>query len=149
MEEDLHMALCVVKVLALVVIASALWSMSGGAAYMTDASAYAQGTNANSNLWLGPSAGLTETSQPAGPFGNRYEPPVFWNIGNISDYEQFQSKESRGVIGYVDKADAEQAAAEAAAKKGGFRGYASGPGINIKGYATGVPSTDGLVPNYA
>jgi len=151
MEEDLHMALCVVKVLALVVIAASLWSLSGsmggsGFGYATDG--YSALVEPSGGLpdasYLGP-WGPTEGSQ-VGRFSN-YEAPVFWNIGNISDYEANAAKTIQNTdpnaydVGGQNVIDAMVRARENAAPKKGYlleparkgyaylqspRGYASG-----------------------
>jgi hypothetical protein len=95
-EEDLHMALCVVKVLALVVIASSLYSISNSLSrgMATDGLFTGQGPNASwvpgpsqSNN-LGASAagyGAVNSQAILGGFAN-YEPPVFYNVGDVSAY---------------------------------------------------------------
>ena len=145
MEEDLHMALCVVKVLALVVIASALWSISNsvGSGYLVGA----QENSANSLLYLGPGRS-TDMSQPGmggqssvAYLSNRYEAPVFWNVGDISSYEGQQAGDAKNVIGYDGSAiawDVLKGAAPPATTEP--VGYAtSGPGYKTLGYATSGP----------
>lgn len=141
MEEDLHMALCVVKVLALVVIASALWSISNsiGSGYMVGA----EENSANSALWLGPGRS-TDMSQPGmggqsslAYLSNRYEPPVFWNVGDLSAYEGQQAGEAKNVIGYDGSAVAWDVLKGAAPPT---KGYATNsPGFKTLGYATNSP----------
>jgi hypothetical protein len=150
-EEDLHMALCVVKILALVVIASSLLSISGAMSgsnmgFASDPNlsvqtsllgrAYdvrAQANNVGSSAYQGPGYG-GETSQA--PFSNRYEAPVFWNAGDIASYESAQ--QSAAAAGPV--VNAYDAPAPAPAASGAFRGYAAdGLGVYIpsnRGYAT-------------
>lgn len=125
MEEDLHMALCVVKVLALVVIAASLWSMSGsGSSYglfsnnQFDASVISSANDPSSPTYLGPSR-ATE-----GSFSNRYEPPVFWNIGDINKFEEFQGAEVKNRKVYQDLADLEIAIASAKAASASLKGQA-------------------------
>jgi hypothetical protein len=92
-EADLHMALCVVKVLALVVIASSLYSISNS---LSRGMLTGQGVNAS---WVpGPSQSVNLGASAAGygsvnsqygvgtgQFAN-YEPPVFYNVGDVSAY---------------------------------------------------------------
>lgn len=159
MEEDLHMALCVVKVLALVVIAASLWSISGsvsggsGFGFATDgfsSPVISAPNNAGSASYLGPNRSF-EGSAPSGPFANRYEAPVFWNIGDINKYEEFQAGESKNKIKYEDPVEP--------STSGGFRGNFGlnvAPkgyfGLNVapKGYMgiPGIPTTVGTVSPY-
>lgn len=125
-EEDLHMALCIVKVIALVVIATSLWSMvSGGYGYASDFGVVPAPWDGSGSY--GSSAGLygTENSQAIlqkGGFGNRYEPPVFWDIGDVTTVNEFQhQKANLGIISYSDTQDAAPTSAPPAA--GTFRGY--------------------------
>ncbi len=138
-EEDLHMALCIVKVVALVVIASSLWSMVSGGGY-----GYASDFGVKPSSWdgsgsYGTSAGLynVENSQAIlqkGGFGNRYEPPTFWNIGDLSTVDQFQHQSSNlGIVSYAEPAAPAPTAVPPTT--GGFRGYNK----EVKrGYATNV-----------
>jgi hypothetical protein len=143
MEEDLHMALCVVKVIALVVIASALMSISGGLSgpsygyasnpYLSVSTSNAgksfnvtpEANNVGSSSYLGPGYGA-ETSQAY--FSARYEPPTFWNIGDINSYESVQS--------------AAASSGPMAAGSYDQKGYATnGLGVALKrGYATNLPN---------
>jgi len=144
-EDDLHFALCIVKIFALLVIASSLWSMSRSKYGMaTDRFGIEiQGTNPGSSAYLGPGYGSVQdqigiSGVHQAPFGNRYEPPVFWNIGDINSYESVQSADSASAMA-MQKQQAANAAAQSA---GHFRGYASDLGVKLKGYATGAPGID-------
>lgn len=154
MEEDLHMALCVVKVLALVVIAASLWSMSGsGSSYglfsnnQFEASVISSANDPSSPTYLGPSR-ATE-----GSFSNRYEPPVFWNIGDINKFEEFQGAEVKNRKVYQDLADGK---VNFGTFRGNFgltvppnKGY-FGLTVPNRGYmeVPGIPTTSGNVSPY-
>jgi hypothetical protein len=100
-DPDLHLALCVVKIFALLVIASSLWSISVALrplGYLSDGTketsvlgrsylTIPQPNSGDSAAWLGPSRN-SQTSQA--PFGNRYEPPVEWNSGDYNLINQMQ-----------------------------------------------------------
>jgi len=95
MDEDFHMALCVIKVLALVVIASSLLSISNSLSRgMATDGVTGQGVNAAwvpgepNAAFLGASAagyGSVNSQAILGGFAN-YEPPVFYNVGDVSAY---------------------------------------------------------------
>lgn len=135
-DEDLHMALCIVKVFALVVIAASLWNMSSsGYGYASDFGTLPQsGDEAN---WSASQSGYqVENSQAIlqkGGFGNRYEAPVFWNIGDIQETDAFQkNKKNLGVIAYDESAAPVAPVAPSV-------GYATDRGVRIvRGYATDV-----------
>lgn len=154
---DLHFALCIIKIFALLVIASALWTMSSRSRYglATDRFGIAiEGNNVGSASYLGPGyagsvsdqVGLSGGSQA--PFGNRYEPPVFWNVGDLNSYESVQSTDSSAALAALKQQQAAAAAAQASGS-GTFKGYASDLGVALRGYATNLPGIDGhLQPNY-
>lgn len=111
MEDDFQMALCVVKVIALVVIASSLMTISSGmrGGFLgRDSSVLIDGYDGTGRI-PGPGR-ATETSQ--GYFGSRFEPPVFWNLGDLS-IEDSQKSMSRSMVAYNDVSDIYQAIAEA------------------------------------
>lgn len=188
MEEDLHMALCVVKVLALVVIASALLSISNsmGSGMMRDGGSFPNTEPGPLGNHVGVQGGpqdfimasynvegdqIAVGSAPnKGGFTDRYEPPVFWNAGDMSVYESAQ--QGAAAMGVVDSANlgesspayavpvdaagnviaAKPAVGYYANKKRGYalnnphKGYALNP---TRGFM-GIPSTNGNIhPNYA
>jgi hypothetical protein len=139
MEESFHMALCVVKIIALCVIASSLWSMSSGYGYASDFGTQAQAWDGSGSWGTGAGSYNVENSQAIlqkGGFGNRYEPPVFWNIGDLETTEAFQqNKHNLGVVSYGDSGDAAPAKGYNTSVKIG-RGYNTG--VKTRGYATNV-----------
>lgn len=126
-ESDIHMALCVLKIFALLVIAYSLWQMSPGRdGYLVkgghmvgygngfpgavptaavngfgslDLSASAAGYNVDqSQIGLGAKAGFRNQG---------YEPPMWNNSGDISMYEGAQAIQAgMGIVSYNDSADA-------------------------------------------
>ncbi len=123
LNDDLHLALCIVKLFALLIIASSLWSissaLSGGYGYATDK---VMGSNGFSDSTtpgpLGNKVGVhggphdllmasyNTVGSSIGPFAARYEPPVFWNIGDINTYEaDQQSAAAQGQINIDDSAN--------------------------------------------
>lgn len=116
-ESDIHMALCVLKVFALLVIAYSLWQLTpsnqgyliknkGGMA--TAAQSVVPGPYGSSLPGYGPTSGgigFTESSQAGvgnATFRNPgYEPPMWNNTGDISMYEGAQAKDAKmGIIAY-------------------------------------------------
>lgn len=161
-EEDIHMALCVVKVLALVVIASSLLSISS--ALSSPMSSYGYATNGGavttsnagkswnvipgpnsmaSSSYLGPGYG-GQTSQAY--FASRYEPPVWGNSMLLSEKDQQLVENQLNDVSYMPPVDAVHSAAppvsSAPAASGSFvkgKGYASDLGVKTFGYATNGP----------
>ena len=141
MDEQLHMFMCLASALALVVIAIMLYTLVNmlSTGYATNG----PGAWSKQGVWVpGPPQSLdltaaaagynVEFSQPnQGSFSNRYEPPVFWNIGDINEYEKAQIAEARSAFDAIKAADAQNAAAAAAANP--EVGYAFNPNY---GYAT-------------
>lgn len=112
-----------------------------------------------SSSWLGASYN-SQTSQVA-PFVNNYEPPIFWNAGDIASYETVQG--AAAAAGKVSYDDSDMTAAgnnigdstpayQQAQPTGSFRAkgylgnkkkgyYTPGVGVAIgKGYATNMPN---------
>ena len=157
-EEDLHMALCVVKVLALVVIASSLLSISGSLSgpslgYANNGSVTTMDSgkswnvmpgpnNLGSSAYLGPGYG-GQTSQAY--FSSRYEPPVWGNSMLLSEKDQQMVENQLNDVSYVPPVDATHSVvpvSSAPAASGPFvkgKGYASGLGVQTYGYATNGP----------
>ncbi len=126
-ESDMHMALCVLKIFALLVIAYSLWKVTSD-----NQGYYIRGkmSTASQNVVPGPygsslpgwgpsSAGLgLAVEQSQSGVGNAtfknpgYEAPVWNNTGDISTYEGQQATQAgMGIVTYNDVADAAQAAA--------------------------------------
>lgn len=150
-EFDVHYVLCLIKVVALVVIASSLWRISNccskkDVGYATDRFGIAiQGNHPGSSAYLGPGygsvqdqVGISGASQAL--FGNRYEPPTFWNIGDISTYEDAQHAAAPNLTPVAFDASGNPISQDS--------GSMSNPlGVQLKGYAT--PHRKGYATNLA
>jgi hypothetical protein len=101
-EEDLQMALCIVKVLALVVIAMSLYNMSNASrGYLCSSPVGVVANNPGSSSYLGPGYGAEFSQSAQGCF--RGAGPEWWaSPFNMDDNDNTELKYRQGISNQVD-----------------------------------------------